>query len=185
MCFAQKKQMVILLSFDMCNYWKTIKVVNGTLREKYRCHHDWINEWEPPCFLFLSLIYSLVKMLVVDDQTSTVESNQAQPPFTFAFIFKCLIETDDDHEMSFHVYCIAKVKPISGSRIACASNSFSSISDARSCFYFWHILQVKIFLIILDDILHLTVVSFSSEILLMFCHDNTYDEQIKIALLIS
>jgi len=54
-----------------------------------------------------SLIYSLVKMLVVDDQTSTVESNQAQPSLTFAFLFKCLIETDDDHEMSFRVYCMA------------------------------------------------------------------------------
>jgi hypothetical protein len=69
--------------------------------------------------LVFSLIYFLVKMLVVDDQTSTVESNQAQPSLTFAFLFKCLIETDDDHEMSFRVYCMANVNPISGTRYAC------------------------------------------------------------------
>jgi hypothetical protein len=57
-------------------------------------------------------------MLVVDDQTSTVESNQAQPSLPFAFLFKCLIETDDDHEMSFRVYCMANVNPISGACFA-------------------------------------------------------------------
>jgi hypothetical protein len=61
-------------------------------------------------------------MLVVDDQTSTVESNQPQPSLTFAFLFKCLIETDDDHETSFRVYCIAKVNPISGTRYVCFDN---------------------------------------------------------------
>ena len=89
----------------MVRYEKSIGVIMIELMSENR-----------PCF---SLIYSLVKMLVVDEQTSTVESNQAQLPLTFTFIFKCLIETDDDYDMRFHMYCMAKVDPISGARYAC------------------------------------------------------------------
>jgi hypothetical protein len=85
--------------------------------------------------LVFSLIYFLVKMLVVDDQTSTVESNQAQPSLTFALLFKCLIETDDDHEMSFRVYCIAKVNPISGARYACLD--YLQLNFRRTLFFFY------------------------------------------------
>jgi hypothetical protein len=57
----------------MVRYGKSIGVIMIELMSENR-----------PCF---SLIYSLVKMLVVDDQTSTVESNQPQPSLTFAFLF--------------------------------------------------------------------------------------------------
>ncbi len=99
-------------------------------------------------------------MLVVDDQTSTVESNQAQPSLTFAFLFKCLIETDDDHEMSFRVYCMAKVNPISGTRYVCFD--YLQLNFRHTLFFLFliyfageHIPSSFLF-----DTFHLTVVLF-------------------------
>ena len=64
-------------------------------------------------------------LVVVGDQTSTVESNQAHPSLTRVpppppRLFrrsKCLIETDDDHGMRFRVHGMAqRFHSISGAR---------------------------------------------------------------------
>jgi hypothetical protein len=61
-------------------------VVNGTLRKSIGVIMIELMIENRPIFFCFSL-FSFGKMLVVDDQTSTVESNQAQPSLTFAFSY--------------------------------------------------------------------------------------------------